>query len=291
MGIYSMLWECSAVHSGSRVREAYLFQVWPLADPVSMCQWGVCGRYLCARPRPRPAAPRPRGQEASGCGTWGGTFPSCNYPQWSTLSEKPLEPAPLAPPCIQSIFPRFRTTTACSSPGRSPTLNSRPRRSWGPKCQASCEDRRRTWARDEDSAGRVPAASSVGTPGGRFPPGGERSAGGATPSCRADADCSVGAVPRWRRRRGCRARSREDSGVHWRWCFPRHRAQRERDRRSCSIQSCWFSPCASGLRFLPRDLCSWSAHSACFLNQLSPSRRILLFWRCWKCTLISVYKK
>lgn len=263
------------------LREAYLFQLWLLAHLVSVCQWGVCVPCLCAQSQPLSAAAWRRGREASGCGTWDGMFPSCSYPRWSTLSEKPLErPVPL---CIQSVFPRCRTTTGYFSRGQSPTWSWRLRRFWGLKCRASCEDWRRTRTRDEDSAGRVLEASSDETQRGSFRPGAGGSAGraegGATQPWRADADCSVGEAPRSR----C-WEIREDTGIPRRRPRTRYlvlRARTERDRRSCSTLSCWFSWCASGLYFLQWALYSlWApaAHPACYLNQWSPSLKTMLFW-------------
>ncbi len=233
----------------SVLREAYLFQVWLLAHLVSVCQWGVCGWYLYAQSQPLSVAPWQRGQEASGCGTWDGMFPSYSYPHWSTLSEKPLELALPVPLCIQLVFPHFHMMMGYSSLGRSPTWSLHLRRFWGLKCQASCEGWHRTWMKDEDLAERVLEASLDETLRGSFHPGVDRSAGlvegEATPSRRADADCSVGEVLQTRCWEGGMAGLCEDTGIQRRRlrrgkCFLCLRAQRERDHRSCSILNCWF---------------------------------------------------
>lgn len=246
-------------------------------------------------------APRRRGPGASGCGTWDGTFLSCSYPHWSTLSEKPLEVAPSVPPCILSASPHSHMTTACSSRGRSPTWSWRPRTFWGLRRQTSCEDWRRKTMKDADWREMVPATSSDETERGLTDPSCEaRSAGqvldGATLRRRADrwaaeappSHCREAGVATWRRDT---ENQRRWPGCCWS-CkyFLCPRAPTEPGRRSCSIPSCWFCSCASGRYFL-YSLSLPVDHSVCPLNQQSHDLKEPISWSCYRSTLICTCNK
>lgn len=252
--VYIIILTSPTVHCGFAgiLREAYLFQVWLLAHLVSVCRWGVCGWYLCAQLQPLFVALWQREQEASGCGTWDGMFPSYSYPHWSMLSEKPLELALPVPLCIQLVFPHFHTMTGYSFLGQNPTWSLHLRKFEGLTCQDSFEDSCKTLMKDEDLMERVPEASSDETLRDLFQPGEERSAGRvegeATLLCRADADCSVEEVLQSHCWGGDMAGLYEDTGnQRWQPCcclsgkyFLCPQAQREPDHLSCSILSCWF---------------------------------------------------